>query len=188
MTIDIEEYVDYLSRVKLSPDQHLILTIICTGRYSAMYRYMNQVRGFHQSDIDDLVKRGLIFDANKESKKHDGQEYYPDMYIATSTGYDLVIQEEPSFDQIWEMYPPFTTINGKMVPLKATDKAKLEKEYMNIIKGKRSVHREVMDALTAAKSRGLLNMSIVKWITSMQWEEIKKLNLAKEEGYGSKLL
>lgn len=82
--------------------------------------------------------------------------------------------------ELFDTYPPFLNINGRMAPLKDISKrfASLDDFFSFYAKeiGYDPVkHREIMGLLTWAKENGHLNIGICGFVISHQWEALKEL-------------
>lgn len=81
--------------------------------------------------------------------------------------------------ELFDAYPPFLNINGKLCSIKNFTKANLFSFeefclfYAKAIKNASVTHERVMDALLFAKEKNLINYSIIEFIASHKWEEIE---------------
>lgn len=81
--------------------------------------------------------------------------------------------------ELFEEYPPFITINGKMFSIKNFTKAGLFSMedfcifYAKAIKNAQTTHERVMEALIYGKEHNLINYSILEFIASRKWDEIE---------------
>lgn len=81
--------------------------------------------------------------------------------------------------ELFEEYPPFITINGKMFSIKNFTKAGLFSMedfcifYAKAIKNAQITHERVMEALIYGKEHNLINYSILEFIASRKWDEIE---------------
>ena len=94
--------------------------------------------------------------------------------------------------ELFDAYPPFITINGKMCSIKNFTKANLFSFddfclfYAKAIKGASVKHERVMEALEYAKENNLINYSILEFISSRKWEEIEYIrNSGNVNGYNN---
>ena len=55
-----QQYVDYLCKHNISPDQFLFLYIIYENDYASLYKYVNENGGFELSSLEDLENRGYL--------------------------------------------------------------------------------------------------------------------------------
>ena len=81
--------------------------------------------------------------------------------------------------QLFDAYPPFININGKMCSIKNFTKANLFSledfcnYYAKSIKNAGVTHERVMEALEFGKEHNLINYSIIEFIASMKYQEIE---------------
>ena len=81
--------------------------------------------------------------------------------------------------ELFDAYPPFININGKMCSIKNFTKAGLFTfeefclYYAKAIKNASVTHEKVMEALEYGKENNLVNYSILEFIASHKWEEIE---------------
>jgi hypothetical protein len=81
--------------------------------------------------------------------------------------------------ELFDEYPPFININGKMCSIKNFTKANLFSleefclYYAKSIKNAGVTHERVMDALRYAKEHNIINYSIIEFIASMKYLEIE---------------
>lgn len=81
--------------------------------------------------------------------------------------------------EIFDCYPPFISINGKMCSIKNITKGNLYSIeefcvfYAKAIKNASTTHERVMSALMFGKENNLIHYSILEFIASKKWEEIE---------------
>lgn len=178
---DAKRFVDTLVNTGLTPNEFLILYLIHMKDTATLWKYTNNVRIFSYDERDKLIDMGYLKDHNKfEENGHDRQTL-PEGYEVTKKfikKYFLVSGE--AFDELWNKYPGYLTINGAKVPNKSADPDELAKVYGTKIGHSIDKHEEVMKLLEYAIENNLIHMNIKNWITSKQWEVVKE---AKEESY-----
>jgi hypothetical protein len=94
--------------------------------------------------------------------------------------------------ELFDAYPPFITINGKMCSIKNFTRANLFTfedfciYYAKAIKQAGVTHERVMDALLFAKDNNLINYTIIEFIASHKWNEIEYIrNSGDINGYNN---
>lgn len=94
--------------------------------------------------------------------------------------------------ELFDEYPPFININGKMFSIKNFTKANLFSiedfclYYAKSIKSSGVTHERVMDALRFGKEHNLINYSIIEFIASMKYLEIEYIqNSGNVNGYNN---
>ena len=81
--------------------------------------------------------------------------------------------------ELFNAYPPFININGKMLPLKDISKKFSSIDdfsffYATQIKHNPEKHKEIMELLSWAKEHGYINFEITSFVVSNQWKALKK--------------
>ena len=94
--------------------------------------------------------------------------------------------------ELFDAYPPFITINGKMCSIKNFTKANLFSfedfciYYAKAIKNAKVTHERIMENLEFAKEHNLINYSIIEFLASQKWEEIEYIrNSGNINGYNN---
>lgn len=89
--------------------------------------------------------------------------------------------------ELFEAYPPFLNINGKLCPLKNVAKkfSSLEEfffHYSVTIKHNPEKHKHIMELLEWGKEHNCINYGITEFVISHKWEEIEYLKDHPQEG------
>ena len=94
--------------------------------------------------------------------------------------------------ELFDSYPPFITIGGRLCSIKNFTKAGLYSledfcsYYAKTIKNCGVTHERVMQALLFAKENSLISYSILEFISSMKWLEIEHIqNSGNINGYNN---
>lgn len=94
--------------------------------------------------------------------------------------------------ELFDSYPPFININGKLCSIKNFTKANLFTfedfciYYAKAIKLAGVTHERVMEALEFAKENNLINYTIIEFIASHKWVEIEYIrNSGDINGYNN---
>jgi hypothetical protein len=189
-----ENYVDFLCKNKLKPNQFLLLYLLYTEKMvkqglslkftkgGLIYKWSNEGAGWTKDEIRDLVSKEYVISLS--------EDYAFDQLILTSKFVDLMfINGGEAFSEILELYPDTFKIQGNAQPIftKTVDLDEMEKLYVKAIKNSSSKHAEVKEILAYAAEKRLLNMKIDKFIAGKVWESIKKMKQSEGEGYGKAL-
>lgn len=81
--------------------------------------------------------------------------------------------------ELFDAYPPFININGKLCSIKNFTRANLFSfedfclYYTKTIKSAKTTHERVMEALAYGKENNLINYSIIEFIASRKYLEIE---------------
>lgn len=94
--------------------------------------------------------------------------------------------------ELFEEYPPFINIGGKLCSIKNFTKANLFSfedfclYYAKAIKNAGVTHERVMNALQFAKEHNLINYTILEFIASHKWNEIEYIRSSGDvNGYNN---
>lgn len=94
--------------------------------------------------------------------------------------------------ELFDLYPPFINIGGKLCSIKNFTKANLFTfedfciYYAKAIKLAGVTHERVIDALEFAKENNLINYTIIEFIASRKWNEIEYIrNSGDINGYNN---
>ena len=187
-----ENYVDFLCKNKLKPNQFLLLYLLYTEKMvkqgvslkftkgGLIYKWSNEGAGWTKDEIKDLVTKDYVISLS--------QDYAFDQLILTSKFVDLMfINGGEAFEELLELYPDTFMVNSTKVFTKTVDLDELEKNYVKAIKNSQSKHEEVKEILTYAIEKNLLNMKIDKFIAGKVWESIKKIKESEGEGFGKSI-
>lgn len=94
--------------------------------------------------------------------------------------------------ELFDAYPPFININGKLCSIKNFTKANLFSLddfcnfYSKSIKNAGVTHQKVMDSLEYAKEHNLINYSIIEFLASQKYNEIEYIrNSGDVNGYNN---
>jgi hypothetical protein len=184
-----ENYVDFLCKNKLKPNQFLLLYLLYTEKMvkqgvslkftkgGLIYKWSNEGAGWTKDEIKDLVTKDYVISLS--------QDYAFDQLILTSKFVDLMfINGGEAFEELLELYPDTFMVNSTKVFTKTVDLEELEKNYVKAIKNSQKKHEEVKEILTYAIEKNLINMKIDKFIAGKVWESVKKMRESEGEGYG----
>lgn len=93
--------------------------------------------------------------------------------------------------EFFDEFPSFITIGSKLCSIKNFTKANLYSfeefctYYAKSIKNSNTTHERVMEALRFGKENGLINYTILEFISSKKWEEIEFLQQSGLQSFGS---
>ncbi len=164
--IDIDRYVDFIIKHRLTPKQFLFLWIVLNRKYPLLYRYCTEVGAFKKGELEDMVEKGYLVNTQP-----DDENMYADSFEVTDSFKNLIFSHNPAemFEEFWNVYPNFLFIDSKKIPTKATNKEELEEKYIKLIKDNIPLHNTIINAIDWGKSRGYLNTGIIKFFTSEAW-------------------
>tara|TARA_R110002153_G_scaffold220015_1_gene372505 strand:+ start:4943 stop:5527 length:585 start_codon:yes stop_codon:yes gene_type:complete len=173
MVYPLDKYVDVLLKLNISPIQVLFCQIIYERRHDLLYKIGEEGQIFPKEYLDDLVTKGLVVDTNPSANSKYA-EYYEVTEEFSNAFYSVSTTDG---DEFWKSYPPYSTIDGKKITLKAVNKEEMVKWYHKHV-GSVHDHKKVMAALQFAKDRKLISTRIDKWLQAETfvdlWEMMKE--------------
>jgi len=173
--VETEQFVDFLVQHQLTPNQFMFCYLKASFDMKNFKRYMDKVGKFKREEISDLIERGYIEDFN-EFGPNGARKVFIDSYLVTPKfTKNLYIETEQAGRELWELFPDYFTINGSRVNAKSCDQDAIIKLYCKYIKNGVKLHKEVLSLLKQAVDRGEIKMGIEKWVSSKQWEILKRL-------------
>ena len=124
-----------------------------------------------------------------ESLKEKGiikKNYNPDSYIPNEIEFNKnflkswVKNTGELGQELFDAYPPFLPAGGKLLPLRNISKKYYSLEefffaYSVAIKHNVDTHKEVMELLEWGKENNLISYSILEFLASRKWLELKEL-------------
>lgn len=174
MFVNVERYVDFLAKNKISQQQFLLLYLIKFRKESVMKEYMMAFPTHDGSMIgkesrQDLIDRGFL--------KHDAEKGVGiSAYETTQKFNDLYVNDTwEAADEFWKKYPGFVRIGGKDVPLTNVDRYQFQLLYGERIRYSVDEHKEVLADLEYGIKRGLVRQGIEKFVKTEMWQKIREL-------------
>ncbi len=182
MIYDVEKYVNFLCKHKITPNQFTFCLLLAEGKRDIISQYIKEVSKFSTSEIDDLVNKGFIEDFNKvDTNKH----YEVDGFLVTplfkSEFYIDEIFDNDPFDELMEVYPDFLIVNNTKVAAKALtlqQEKELRERYNLELKKNKVLHKKILDVVVKTKKEngGYAQMKIDKFIVGKVWNILFKSN------------
>lgn len=173
--IDVDRYVPFLHKNKLTSTQFLFLLLVYQKKWKLIEIYKATFPTDDGSMIgramrEDLVKRGFFERINPTGDRADN-------YRVSKKFTDIFIDEFEAGNQIWDLYPRAMVSEGKEFPLKLMDKNEMRKEYYKRIRGNNDEHFEVIKDLEYAIENRLIKGKIETFVKSEAWLDIRKERL-----------
>lgn len=168
---DVERYVDFITKNKLTQAEFLFLYLLKRKRVDAIAKYK---RAFPSDDgsmignrsMTDLIKRGFLIHLGEGEKVSD--------YEVSGAFNDLFVQDKfEAADEVWKLYPPFVNIGGNDMTLTSCDRYEFAILYAEAIDYNVEEHKLVVEDIKYARDHGLLRISIEKFVRSKGWEAIR---------------
>lgn len=196
MIDDVNAYVDFMVKHKLSTNQFLLLMLLHTESYfksqkglkyktvGNIYKWSKEGKGWSEQEIEDLINKDYLFGI-KSQQANGTITYSIDQLILTQKFSDIMfVNSTFAFEEILEIYPDTFQINGQVVFTKSGDLDKVQQNYFKLIKGNTVKHEEIKHIITYAKERGLCNYKLENFLTKGVIDTIKKM-IGESHGTGT---
>lgn len=169
--IEVDRYISFLEKNKLTQEQFLLLLLVHKKEYKLIERYkkMFPVEGgsmIGKFPFEDLINRGFVEIVGKDKNANS--------FIVTKKFTKIFTDEFEAGNQIWDLYPRTIISSGTSFPLKLWDKNEMRKEYYKRIKGNYDEHLEVIKDLEYAIDNNLIKGKLENFIKSEAWTDIRK--------------
>lgn len=187
-----ENYVDFLCKNKIRPNQFLLLYLLYTEKMvkegsslrftkgGLIYKWSHEGAGWTKEEVKDLVDKEYVISLSPD--------YAFDQLILTSKFVDLMfVNGGEAFEELLNLYPDTFMVQGNKVFTKTVDLDVMEKAYVKAIRGSQTKHKEVMEILGYAIEKNLLNIKIDKFILGKVWDSVRKMKETEGTGYGKTL-
>lgn len=186
--LSLDEEINLYISSKLTPTELFVLRLLflaVDGEPQLLVDYLSQTsngKDLFRSVLESLVEKKVINSTFKVPKEGESLNYrtipFNKNFIKR-----YIKEAHVAGKELFDAYPPFISIRGKMCSIKNITKANLYSMeefcvyYTKAIKSSKSTHEEVMTALEWGKENELINYSIIEFISSMKWKE---LNIIKD--------
>ena len=114
-----------------------------------------------------LVERGLIEQVIPSTKNTFQLDYFE---VTEKLAKELFFEVDKHIDELYEVYPAFTIIDGRQAFLTSADRNLMSILYAKNIKRDINIHNEVIAKLKA--NQGNINMKIENFIKAKLWEKL----------------
>lgn len=195
--ISLNEEITIYINSGLTPTEFFVLRLLflaIDGEKKYLFNYLSNVNNGKQlfrDTLQSLINKKVInstFQIPKEGetlnfKTIPFNKNFLKMYLKESNQLGK---------ELFDLYPPFININGKLCSIKNFTKAGLYSFedfclfYAKQIKNATVTHERVMDALRFAIENNLINYTILEFISSHKWIEIEYIrNSGNVNGYNN---
>lgn len=185
---DVNAYVDFLTKNKISTNQFLLLYLLYTEKFvkvddklkykriGNIYKWSTEGKGWTKEEIQDLIDKDYVFGIKSVNPKDNTLTYFVDQLILTQKFSDLMfINTTFAFEEILEIYPDTFVVNQSTVFSKSGDLDKVQANYSKLIKNSIAKHEEIKQIITYAKERGLCNYKLENFLSKGVIDSIKKM-------------
>lgn len=189
MIDDVNAYVDFMVKHKISTNQFLLLQLLHEEtmfkevksnslrfkKIGNIYKWSKEGKGWTEQEIEDLIAKDYLFGI--KSKQTNGTITYSiDQLILTQKFSDIMfVNSNFAFEEILDIYPDTFQIQGQTVFTKSGDLDKVQQNYFKLIRGNTVKHEEIKYIITYAKERGLCNYKIENFLSKGVIDTIKKM-------------
>jgi hypothetical protein len=192
MIDNVNEYVDFLVKHKLSTNEFLLLQLLHEEsmfkelgsnalkfkKIGNIYKWNSEGKGWSKDEVQNLIDKDYLFGI-KSKQIINGKEEYTyaiDQLILTQKFSDIMfINSNFAFDEILELYPDTFNIQTQTVFTKSGDLDKVQQNYHKLIKGNILKHEEIKQIIIYAKERGLCNYKLENFLSKGVIDTIKKM-------------
>lgn len=178
MFLDVERYVNFIAKHKLTQAQFLMLYCLYKKEYDVIEAYKKTFPSDDGTMIgnaskEDLVTRGFIVRVGEGEKA--------DSYAVSDLFTNIFVSDiYNAADEVWDIYPPFMKINGANVPLTNMDKYKFANLYGERIRYDVHEHKEVVADIKFGREHNLIRVNIENFTRSEAWRSIRKIRIGKQ--------
>jgi len=182
--MSLEEEINIYISSNLTPTELFVLRLLylaIDGEPALLIKYLSNVsngKELFRVVLTSLVDKKVINATFKIPQEGDTLNYKTIPFNKNFTKKYLREANEIG-KELFDSYPPFINIKGKMCSIKNITKAGLFSLdafcifYAKTIKSSKITHDEVMSALEFGKENNLVNYSITEFIASRKWTELE---------------
>jgi len=124
-------------------------------------------RAINAEMILSLVERGLVEQVIPSNKNIFQLDYFE---VTDKLAKEFFFEVDKHIDELYEVYPAFTIIEGRQAFLTSADRNLMSILYAKNIKRDINIHNEVIAKVKA--NQGNINMKIENFIKSKLWEKL----------------
>lgn len=174
--VDVERYVPFLKKHKLTQNQFLFLLLVHQKKWKLIEEYKAMFPTDDGSMIgkamrEDLYNRGFFEKDDPKSEKADN-------YKISKKFSRIFADKFEVGNELWDLYPRALLSEGKDYPLKLMDKNEFRNIYYERINGSYDEHLEVIKDLEYAIEHRMLKGKIENFVKSEAWADIRKERLS----------
>lgn len=174
MITDIDKYVDFLCKHRLSESQFLILWLVYTKDKNNLNKYIQVKGNFSKHDIHYLIDCKFL-DYYNDRDIINGNFNMIDFQVSEKFSKIVIIDEDDAYEELCSVYPKWMEVKGTKWPMIKGDPMKIGKSYYKAIKGNKLAHQRVIDiTIKYFKNKPVLS-NIEDYVLNRRW------NLLEEE-------
>ena len=195
--LSLQEEINIYSNSGLTPTELFIVRLLflaIDGNSKFLVNYLTSVsngKELFKSVLSSLLEKGIINSTFKLPKEGESLNF-KNIPFNKNFLKKYIRESNELGKELFDEYPPFININGKMYSIKNFTKAGLFSledfciHYAKAIKNANVTHEKVMESLRYAKEHNLIHYSILEFIASSKWVEIEYIkNSGNINGYNN---
>lgn len=195
--LSLQEEINIYASSGLTPTELFIVRLLflaIDGDSKLLINYLSSVskgKELFKSVLNSLLDKGIINSTFKLPKEGETLNF-KNIPFNKNFLKKYIRESNELGKELFDEYPPFININGKMYSIKNFTKAGLFSledfcaYYAKAIKNANVTHEKVMESLRYAKEHNLIHYSILEFIASNKWVEIEYIkNSGNVNGYNN---
>ena len=173
--LDVNRLIPFLIKTGLEVNEFMILHLQHTKKKALLRQYREKFFK-HTENIFTNEIRNKVIKLGYMAKDNtiEGNSYY-----LTEKFTNLYCTEFEAGNALWDIYPGFTSIDGKNAPLMNTDKNAWRSLYFDTIEGLLHEHEQIMLDTEYGIANGLIKVKIVTYVRSEAWTKIRPIRLGE---------
>lgn len=192
--MELDTILNIMAKYKLTADELLLvyLTFIAQTENGDPKINNHYFRKWYEGGGKERLRK--LFDSLKEKgiikKNYNPKTYDPDEIEFNGNFLKQYFKLSGELGmELEDAYPTILYLNGKAVSLKNIAKRFLNKSefyfwYSSTIGHSIEKHREILEILEWAKSKDLVQVSMIEFVSSQKWKEFKEL---RDKGFNGKV-
>lgn len=184
--LSLKEEISLYISSNLTPSELFIIRMLFIaqdGESKHLINYLSNVpdgKELYLSVLQNLKNKKVITGESKIPVA--GDSFRPDDIVFNKNFIKRYVRESNQLGkELWEIYPPFLSINGKLASLKGITKAGFYSMdefciyYAKQIKSAGTTHERVLETLQYGVDNNVINYTILEFVASRKWLEIEYL-------------
>lgn len=185
--INLEEYVRFICKHRITQRQYLFLILVYYKRFDLVAEYKKvfpiiEKKNYDQQRMLDEDEKNQLIEMGFLSIKKDSKELNP--YIIGEKFAELFIDSLVAIEELYYVYPKFSHKGN--FPLLTMSIEDAEIKYINRIGGSRTEHKEILKDIEYGVINNLLDIGVQKFIDSEYWNSLRTLRLQELSVIGNK--
>lgn len=176
---NVNRYVDFITKNKITQAQFLFLYLIRRKNYEAITKYKDAFPTEDGSMIGNTAKQQLIDEGFLVKV---GEGISANDYAITDKFNHLFLKNHfEAADEFWKIYPSYVRINGNNIPLTNMDKYAFSNLYAERIDYSVQEHLEVLKDIEFGNKHNLIKSTIENFVRSESWNKIREIRVSERQ-------